>query len=156
MIELLKFNKHVSDLVDFVSNKNNLYITVDNKRQSVRTLKDLKALYRQSAFAIRKSNGTLTQALLFVWKSNGESKRHYIKIEYTTLQDVEDLLTKLNWDFSKEVFIKLPEKSELINSFRKKGFKFYSGRGTEVLLRRDKNERRFVPPYKEEDQDLDE
>ena len=148
MIETLKFNKSLVDFVDFVSNKNNLYITIDNKRKSVKTLKDLKALYRQSAFAIRKSVNTITHGLLFVWKSNSESKRNYIKIEYNTLQDVEDLLTVFNWKFAKEVFIKLPENSELINSFRKKGFKFYSGRGTEILLRRDKNDRKFVPPFK--------
>jgi hypothetical protein len=153
MIDTLKFNKSLSDLVDFISNKNNLYITIDNKRKSIKTLKDLKALYRQSAFAIRKSVNTITHGLLFVWKSNSESKRNYIKIEYNTLQDVEDLLTVFNWKFAKEVFIKLPENSELINSFRKKGFKFYSGRGTEILLRRDKNDRKFIPPYKEEDED---
>ena len=155
MIELLKINKNTTDLVNFISNKNNLYLTVDNKRKNIRTIQHLKDLYRQSSFAIRKAEDTITSGLLFVWKSNGESKRNYIKIEYNTLKDVDDLLMVLNWDFSKEVFVKLSVNSELINSFRRKGFKFYSGRGSELLLRRDRNDRRFVAPYKEEDQEED-
>ena len=153
MIDNLTFDKHTTDLVDFIADKSNFYITVDNKRQNIKTLKDLKYLNKQSSFAIRKYENDQTKGLLFVWKSNGEMMRNYIKIAYTTIQDVDDLLIVLNWKFNKEVYIKLPAGSEIINSFRRKGFKFCSGRGTEVLLRRDKNDRKFIAPVKEEDKD---
>jgi hypothetical protein len=153
MISVLNFTKRNSnDLTDFVSSRNNLYITQDNKRKSVKTLKDLKHLYRESSFAIRKEENGSTKALLFVWKSNAFNvNRNYIKIEYDQVKDVDDVLMVLNWNFNKEVYVKLDRKSPLIDSFRKKGFKFCHDRGNEVLLCRSRNDKRFTAPFKEED-----
>jgi|WetSurSiteA1Bulk_404760.scaffolds.fasta_scaffold06841_2 hypothetical protein len=160
MIETLKFTKRSgSNLVDFVNKKNSLYITKDNKRKTIKSLKDLKLLYRESAFSIAKEDNGTIKGLLFVWKSDAFNiKRNYVKIEYESLQDVDDLLMVLNWNFSKEVYVKLDRHSPLINCFRKKGFKFCHDRGNEVLLFRTKNERTFIPPFKgdEDEEDINE
>jgi len=155
MIEAFKFHKSInSDLVNFISNKDNLYLTSNNKRQPIRTLGDLKQLFRESSYAIRKEEAGTTRALLFVWKATGVGvNRSYVKIEYETIADADDLLMVLNWNFPKEVYVKLEKQSPLINSFRKKGFKFYHDRDNEVLLLRSRNDRVFVPPIKEEDLD---
>ncbi len=156
MIEALKFNKEVNnDLVDFINKGKRLYITHDNKRQAIKTLNDLKLLYKESAFAIRKVDKGCTRAVLFVWKSNSFNvTRNYIKIEYENIVDVDDVLMVLNWNFNKEVYVKLDKNSPLIDSFRKKGFKkCYDNRGNEILLCRSKNDKRFIPPYKEGDLD---
>ena len=153
MIEVFKFKKkNKVDILDFINKKNNLYYTKDNKRHSVKTLNDLKTLNKESCFAIQKEIAGETKGLLFVWESNyTNAKRNYIKVEYTTVADVDDLLMVLNWNFKDEVYIKLDKKSPLINSFRSKGFKFCHARGTEILLYRNKNLRVFIPPFKEDD-----
>lgn len=158
MIETLKFTKRTNvNLADFISNKNNLYITKDNKRKTIKTLKDLKVLYKESAFAIYKEDKDSIKAVLFVWKSDAFNiKRNYVKVEYENIQDVDDLLMVLNWNFSKEVYVKLDRQSPLINCFRKKGFKFCHDRGNEVLLFRTKNDRKFIAPFKGDEDDEEE
>ena len=153
MIEALRFNKKtIPNLLEFVSRKNNLYYTKDNKRNSVKTIQDLKILNKESSFAIQKDISGEIKGLLFVWESNSSTvKRNYIKVEYEAISDVDDLLMVLNWNFKEEVYIKLVKNSPLINSFRKKGFKFCHARGEEILLCRSENLRQFIPPFKEED-----
>ena len=153
MIEEFRLNKRNKvGLVDFVSRRNNLYFTKDNKRHPVKTYIDLKILNGESCFAIQKHIGGETKGLLFVWESNyTDVKRNYIKVEYENISDVDDLLMVLNWNFKDEVYIKLGKKSPLISSFRRKGFKFCHSRGEEILLYRSQNLREFIPPFKEED-----
>jgi len=153
MIQSFRWNKRRNPgIIDFISNRGNLYFTKDNKRHSIKTLNDLKILNSESCFAIQKDIGGEIKGLLFVWKSNyTEVPRNYIKIEYDSTRDVDDLLMVLNWNFKNEVYVKLAKKSPLINSFRKKGFKFCHARGDEILLYRGKNLREFIPPFKEED-----
>ena len=157
MIETLRLGKkYNSDIEQFIYNKNNLYITKDGKRHKIKTLKDFKYLLKECSFAIRKYTGTSTTGLLLVWKSNYQGvKRNYIKFECDSLHDIDDLLMSLNWSFPREVYIKLDKGSPAIQSFRKKGFRFCTERGNEVLLFRDKNDRRFIPPTKG-DEDIEE
>lgn len=147
--------KETNDVVDFISNKNNLYLTKDNKRYKVKTLKDLKELYSQSCFSLKKEQGGCTKGLLFVWKAyNSEEKRfrNYIKFEVENIVDLDDLLMVVNWNYSKEVYVKLDKDSKFVESFRKKGFKFCYTKDREVLLCRTKNDKIFIAPYKEQDE----
>ena len=148
MISNLVLSKRINnDLVNFIGNQ--LYITKDKKRRTIRTLSDLKLLMRESSFAIRKEEKGCTTAVLFVWKSNDFNvSRNYVKIAYKDIIDVDDVLMVLNWNFNKELYIKLDKNSPLIDSFRKKGFKRCHDRGDEVLLCRSANDKHFVPPYK--------
>ena len=142
-----------SDLVDFLSTRNNLYIIRDNKRYYLKSINDLKSFVTECSFAIRKEDGGSTKALLFVWKTVSLGvPRNYIKFEYEKITDLDDLLMVLNWNFNKEVYVKLEKNQEVIDSFRKKGFKVCQDRGNEVLLCRSKNDKRFIPPFKEEDE----
>lgn len=155
MITNLHFSKAInSDLEDFVGTRNNLFITKDNKRKNIKSLADLKDLYKESCFAIRKEDKGSTQGILFVWKYNAlNGIRNYVKVEYNSITDVDDLLMVLNWNFNKEVYVKLDRKSPLIDSFRKKGFKVCHDRGDELLLCRSKNDKRFIPPYKGDEEE---
>jgi len=155
MIANLKFGKkYDADLLNFIINKDNLYITKDNRRIRVGDILGLKALYRTSSLSLRKENNGTTSGLLFVWKSNSiETPRYYVKLAYNNISDADDLLMMLNWKFMKEVYVKLDKNSMLVNSFRKKGFRFCYSREDEILLFRGKNERQFIAPLKEEDLD---
>jgi hypothetical protein len=158
MIEVLKLGKkYNSELEQFLVNKNNLYITREGKRHRIKTLKDFKVLLRECSYSIRKYQGSTTSAILLVWKSDYQGiKRNYIKIEYTNLVDVDDLLMVLNWQFPKEIYVKLEKASPAIQCFRRKGFRFCTERGNEVLLFREKNDRRFIPPTKGDEELLEE
>jgi hypothetical protein len=156
MISNLVLNKSLrNELPAFIGNQ--IFITKDNKRKTVRAWADIKALMRECSFAIRKEDKGETTAVLFVWKSNALNvTRNYVKIAYRDLIDVDDCLMVLNWNFNKEVYIKLDKNSPLINSFRQKGFKRCHDRGDEVLLCRSANDKRFWVPYKEGDLDEEE
>ena len=148
MISNLILTKRLkNELPTFIGNQ--IFITKDNKRKTVRTWADIKALMRECSFAIRKEDKGETVAVLFVWKSNALNvTRNYVKIAYRDLIDVDDCLMVLNWNFNKEVYIKLDKNSPLINSFRQKGFKRCHDRGDEVLLCRSANDKRFFVPFK--------
>jgi len=153
MITNLIINKKTSsNLVGFIQDKNTIYITQENKRKKVSTLKDLKFLLSESSYAIKKSVGTIVRGVLFVWKSDyAGMKRNYVKVAYETIADLDDLLMMLNWSFSKEVYCKIKSNADAVSSFRRKGFKICYERDGEVLLFRSRNDRRFFPPIKEED-----
>ena len=153
MIEQLKLGKkYNSNLIDFISSKNTLYITKDGKRVKISTLKDLRALLRECSFAIQKREGTIITGLLFVWKSDYlGNKRSYVKAVYNEVRDLDDLLMMLNWTFPREVYSKIDKERLAVDSFRKKGFKICTERGEEVLLFRSRNDRRFFAPIKDED-----
>jgi len=162
MISNLVLNKSLrNELPAFIGNQ--IFITKDNKRKTVRTWSDIKSLARECCFAIRKEDKGETTAVLFVWKSNAFTgpiglnvTRNYVKIAYRNLVDADDCLMVLNWNFNKEVYIKLDKNSPLINSFRQKGFKRCHDRGDEVLLCRSSNDKRFFVPYKEGDNEDEE
>ena len=156
MISNLILTKRLkNELPAFIGNQ--IFIIKDNKRKTVRTWSDIKSLARESCFAIRKEDKGETTAVLFVWKLNALNvTRNYVKIAYRALVDVDDLLMVLNWNFNKEVYIKLDKNSPLINSFRQKGFKRCHDRGDEILLCRSANDKRFWVPYKEGDLDEEE
>ena len=155
MIEQLRLGKkYNSNLIDFINTTDTLYITQDNKRKKIKTLKDLKHLLRESSFAIIKTEGTIIKGILFVWKSDYlGNKRNYIKVAHSALVDLDDLLMVLNWKYSKELYYKTKKDGEIISSFRRKGFKLCLDRDGEVLLFRSRNDRRFFAPIKEEDLD---
>ena len=93
---------------------------------------------------------------MFVWEyTTFNNTRNYVKIAYETITDADDLLMVLNWNFNKEVYVKLEKNSPIIDSFRKKGFKRCHDTDNEVLLCRSKNDKQFFPPYKEGDNEED-
>ena len=153
MISNLILTKRLkNELPTFIGNQ--IFITKDNKRKTVRTWSDIKSLARESCFAIRKEDKGETTAVLFVWKSNALNvTRNYVKIAYRNLVDADDCLMVLNWNFNKEVYIKLDKNSPLINSFRQKGFKRCHDRGDEVLLCRSANDKRFWVPFKGDEEE---
>ena len=151
MISNLILTKRLkNELPNFVENQ--IYIIKDNKRQTVRSWSEIRLLMRSSSFAIRKEEKGCTTGVLFVVKSS-DLTRSYVKIAYKDLIDADDLLMVLNWNFNKEVYVKLERNSPLVNSFRKKGFKRCYDREGEVLLCRSKNEKRFFAPFKGDEDD---
>lgn len=153
MIEVLKLGrKYNSDIEFFLKKSNNLYFTKDNRRIYVKTLKDFKLLLKECSFAIRKSEHDTTTGIMLVWKSDYLGhKRNYVKFAYDTLTDLDDLLMVLNWKFIPETYVKTEKNQEVVSCFRKKGFKFCTDKGSEILLFRERNDRRFYVTPKEDD-----
>lgn len=155
MITTLRYGKKfTSALESFLLGNDNpeLYITTDNKRQQIKNMKLLRRLAKQSLFTLMKEENGSIKGVLCVWKAKGGVvERNYVKVGSDNDKTVKDLLTALNWNFNKEVFVKLSRDSRLVDSFKSKGFRFFHDRGKELLLRRDKNDRIFIVRPKEAD-----
>ena len=146
MLETLKIRKKYrsSDLMNVLNfiqkySDSDFYLTSDNKRFSVTTTQLLKKLLSESlvTFVDKNEDNDIT-GLVLVWKSNGENTRYYIKLVADSPKTAARLLTQINWNVEPVLYMKIAKHSKFVNTFQSKGFRFFGGRGSQILLRRDK------------------
>jgi len=131
--------KHYVPLVDFINNFYNpdFYITENNQRFIVKDYKTLSKLLKKCYKILICEEDSEVKGLLAIWKAiGGDKKRYYLKINAKDEDICEKLITVLLWNSNNEFFIKINKESSFIRILMNKGFKFFHGRGREILLRR--------------------
>lgn len=142
MIERFLLKKDLKNLIHFLNTdckeNSTFYYTEDYKRVYPKKKEGLIELFDNSiAHFIERDTSEDIKGVILLWRGlAGEVQRNYVKLSVVDNKTAENLLTVLLWNTNKELFAKLHKNSELIKVFNKKGFRFFRGRGTEVLLRR--------------------
>ena len=143
MITRLKLsdNQQVTDILYFLkySYSPDFFYTKDNQRIYIETENQLKQLIKECQDVWISQDDTEINGIVVLWTAkNGESKRNYVKLAAKTRNAADKLVTVLLWNHSNETFIKINKKSPFLSLFYQKGFKFLSGRGKQLLLKRNK------------------
>ena len=134
--------KEYLPLLDFITNNINydFYVTESNTRTYITDSLSLKKLFKNSEFIYTLEEKGDYVGIILVWKSvGGGQKRYYVKLNSQNLYIGYKLLTLLLWHAEQDLFVKIRKDSKYLNLFREKGFKFYGGRGCQMLLKRKKN-----------------
>jgi hypothetical protein len=128
------------DLLDIISNCKNedFYLTENNQRIFIKDSETLKKLLSETEICFFE-NTPINQGIILIWRSHGGDKvRYYIKLIANNEETTRGLLTMLFWNFDKNIFLKIKKDSKFLHIFKEKGFKFIGGRGSEILLTRNK------------------
>lgn len=136
---LCKRNRfEVTFLFDFVNAHpdKDFYITQDNKRAYITSEVILCKLLKSSIFCqVTTTDDNDYTGIVIVWKSlGGNITRNYVKLLAANTTEADKLLTILNWNFPKELYVKISKDSPMLSVFKRKGFRFQGGRGKQVLL----------------------
>lgn len=138
MIE--KYSKeHELDFLDYVDRfgSKELYLTENNIRIPIKNKGQLKKLVKSSSLVLVKKEKGDIQGVIIKWSSNSDnSKREYIKLSAVTPKDAVDLLTMVMWHTKTDLYIKVDNNSTLKPSLEEKGFRFFAGRGEQILMKR--------------------
>lgn len=141
MIASLKsLKKESNNLIEIISSCKNedFYLTENNQRLYVNNLNVLKNLLKNS-HSVFYEDRSENKGIVLVWKSyGGEKSRNYVKIIASNPETARGLLTVLLWNYDKDLYVKLKKDSSFISVFKEKGFKFAGGRGSELLLAKEK------------------
>src|SRR5687767_2921417 len=143
MIELYRgTEKDFSKIYEIIKEFNNddFYLTYNNERVFINDPKSLKKLLKESRniYYVDDYNDQ-KKGIILVWKSfGGNVNRHYVKIVADSPETAKKLLTKLLWSFKTQLFVKIKKDSQFVKAFLAKGFKFCGGRGTQILLIKEK------------------
>jgi len=127
-------------LLDFLINNKDLdfYYTKDNQRIYISNTYELKQLLRQATIVYSLKEKGDYVGLILIWKSKGGNvTRRYIKIIAKDENIADKLLTVLLWNNFFEFFVKINKHSRFLKAFSNKGFKFFGGRGSQLLLKRE-------------------
>jgi len=142
---IIRFNRNnteqVSNLMDFVRQQYapDFYYTKNNQRIYIENTKQLIEFSKTCSDMWVASEGGDVSGIIVIWKANGgEIQRDYIKLAAKNISAADNLLTILLWNFYRDTYIKIHKQSVFLKLFYKKGFKFLSGRGSQILLKRDK------------------
>ena len=143
MIKRLKLSSshEVLNLLDFLRHQYapDFYFTKDNQRVYIETEKHLRQLLKECPEVWVSDDEKDINGILVLWTSvGGDIKRNYVKMAAKNNIVADQLLSVLIWNYSKETFIKINKKSTFLKLFYQKGFKFLSGRGKQLLLKRDR------------------
>ncbi len=125
-------------LVEFFNENRNydFYFTSDNSRKYITDEKSLRELFRNSEFVYTLIDRGDYVGVILVWKSIGGGKvRYYVKLNAKTSDIARDLITVLLWNCDRELFFKIRKDSLFLNVIKKKGFRFFGGRGSQILLK---------------------
>lgn len=128
-------------LLDFISNKDDMdfYYTQNNVRIYIRDLKSLKIILKNSVYIYTLQDKGDHIGIILVLKSFGDNdKRYYVKVSALSMDVANRLLTVLLWNCEQNLFIKIRKDSKFLSIFKQKGFKFFGGRGCQLLLKRKK------------------
>lgn len=138
MIE--KYNpKHELDLLDYVQRfgSKELYLTENKIRIPVTNKILLKKFINNSKLVYVKTEKGDVCGVLIRWTSNSENvKREYIKLSAINVKDAGDLLTIMIWETKTDLYIKVDNNSHLMPALLEKGFRFFAGRGEQILMKR--------------------
>lgn len=142
VINTFDIKKELGNLVYFLTQEGNdsstFYYTEDNKRVYAKNKKDILTLFRSSVkHYVAYDDYNDINGVILIWRGlAGHIERNYVKVVAKNKKITEDLLTVLLWNTDKELYVKLNKGSFLLDAFGKKGFRFFRGRGKEILLRR--------------------
>lgn len=143
MIELFKSgNQQTTDLMEILASCDNdaFYFTENNERCFITDEKFLRRLLSKSHHIYYEYDSwTEKKGIILVWKSvGGDTERNYVKVIADSEDTAKRLLTILLWNYGQELYVKIKKDSPFVRVFRSKGFKFSGGRGSEVLMTRNK------------------
>ena len=130
--------KYFTGLLDFIRNNRDIdfYLTLDNNRIYIHSFKDLVKFLKNSIKAYVCEDVDY-QGIILLWKGfGGDKKRYYIKINAINKDIADRLLTVLIWNTTEDLYVKLNKKSKFLETFKSKNFKFFGGRGKQILLYR--------------------
>lgn len=139
--------KDESKFVYFCANNidkfNDFYITSDNQRYFLSDSKIAKKVFNTclkhgDICYISEELGEINGVLLIVGISD-KAPRKYMKILATEVGIIDNMLKYINWNYSKDIYAKLNNKNPLIETFKRNGFNFLGGRGSQILLARNSN-----------------
>jgi len=128
--------KYLGTLLEFIKTNRDtdFYLTKNNKRIYIQTIKDLRTFLKSSDKIYIDEN---YQGIILLWKGFGaDIKRYYIKLNAINKEIANKLLTVLLWNTNQDLYIKLNKKSKFLEIFKNKNFKFSGGRGKQILLYR--------------------
>ena len=108
---------------DFYVTKNNLRLFI---KENISLL--FEGLKRGDKIAYNN------KGLIIITGFSDKHPRKYIKLLIKNSNDVGDFLEILSWNINCDLWVKLKKKNPLANILENNGFKFYAGRGKEILL----------------------
>jgi len=144
MVKRFKKNnkEHVLNLLEFLKlhYAPDFYYTKDNQRFYIETQKHLNEFIKTCKDIWITDDEREIKGVAVIWVAKGgEVKRDYIKMAAKNATAADALLSVLLWNYDRETYVKVLKTSRHLNLFYKKGFKFLSSRGTQLLLKRDKH-----------------
>lgn len=147
-------DREFNELIEIINynQANYFYLTENNQRFIIDNSSILKKIIKQSNNVFFTNDLSIDRVgMLLIWKGiSDDSVRNYLKFSVNNEDTLKALLTILFWTYGNELYIKLPKNSQYLRTFYSKGFKFNSGRGDSVLLKRDK---RLIPKLPVRDKD---
>ena len=141
-------------LIEFISQNfdSDFYVTENNSRIYIRTVKDLKVLFKNTIVMNGLKVDGEYAGFVLIWKSyGGDKKRYYVKLLANDEHIAGNLLKCLLWNYNWNLYTKISKTHKFITVFKKSGFKFAGGRGRQLLLKRDKMKDK-IPIRKEEEE----
>jgi len=127
-------------LFGFVSEgvDSDFYLTENNQRIFQFDRPSFNKLMRSSIATYYLQDRGDVVGIGIVWKSkSGEVSRYYVKIKSKDSNVAKDILTVILWNSPvKTLHAKLNKDSRYFKIFTYKGFKWFHGRGKEILLSR--------------------
>lgn len=141
MVEFFNKKKHYGDLIEFISENfdGDFYIEKNDRRIFINNVYSLKQFISSySNILICKDEGRISGVLGICSLKVLNGKRRYIKMNSFDRGSGDKLLSVLFWNTNDNYFIQLNKLSKFTNLLRSKQFKFFGGRGNEILLRRNK------------------
>jgi len=125
---------------DIKDNYQDFYITKDRERTFLKDLNLIsKLLKTQEIYGI--FDGEL-KAIMMIYKEKGF--RPYLKFLSNKTKYTYHLLKYLSWNNNDEIFLKVKKSNPLANISLRFGFRFIGNRGNEILLIRNKKEKKDV------------
>ena len=141
--KLTKRDEHtLFNLLYYLKNNYNedFYLTEDNRRYYVNDYDLLKKLLKNTTEIYISDNGRDIEGIVLLWKSKGgDISRTYVKIHAKNEKIATKLMTVLLWNNGNELYIKINKISPYLNLLKKSNFKWYHYRGSQVLLKREKD-----------------
>jgi len=117
---------------DFFHTENNIRTYIETEKMLRKFIKDCKEVWIQEG-------ETELNGVIVIWTAKGGNvERNYIKLAAKNFEAADALLSVLVWNSNEQLFTKILKNNYFLNLFYRKGFKFLSGRGKQLLLKRDK------------------
>lgn len=138
---IIPYNKkEYVNLLDFVQNyvNDDFYITKNNQRLIIKDYKTLN-LFLKESFNIYICKEKDIQGVIALWKAKvKEIIRSYVKLNATDKKVADKLLDILVSNYNNDLYVKIRKDSEFLEIFKRRGFKFFGDRGSQLLLYRQK------------------
>ena len=138
---IIPFNKkEYVNLLEFVQTHtdNDFYITKNNQRLIIKDYYSLN-LFLKESFNIYIYKEKEIQGVIALWKAKvKEIVRSYVKLNAIDKKVADKLLDILVSNYNNDLYVKIRKDSEFLEIFKKRRFKFFGDRGSQLLLYRQK------------------